>query len=78
MKYAEPSSNTPVRDAQSQERFEDELALHLERGQYVAETSRAVPRAALSGRAIAALWLLRVFVVLVSLMVIYTFVSELH
>jgi hypothetical protein len=52
--------------------------MHLQRGQFVAETSRPVPRAALSARATAALWTLRVFAVLVSLMVIYTFIDQLH
>ena len=56
-------------DLQPQERFEDELIMHLERDQFVAETSRPVPRVALGARAAAALWALRVFVVLVSLMV---------
>jgi hypothetical protein len=50
----------------------------LEPSQLVAETSRPVPRAALSARAAAGLWALRIFVVLVSLMVIYTFVDQLH
>jgi hypothetical protein len=66
------------RDLQAQERPEDELIMHLERDQFVAETSRPVPRAPLSARAIAGLWALRVFVVLVSLMVIYTFVEQLR
>jgi hypothetical protein len=66
------------RDLQRQERLEDELIMHLERDQFVAETSRPVPRAPLSARAKAGLWALRVFVVLVSLMVIYTFVDQLH
>jgi hypothetical protein len=61
------------RQAQGQE----ELIMHLERDQFVAETSRPVPRAALSARTTAALWALRVFVVLVSLMVLYTFVEQL-
>jgi hypothetical protein len=65
-------------DLQRQERFEDELIMHLERDQFVAETSRPVPRAPLSARASAGLWALRVFVVLVSAMVIYTFVAGLH
>ena len=53
--------------------------MDLERDQLVAETSRPVPRALSSARAtIAALWALRVFVVLVSLMVIYTFIEQLH
>jgi hypothetical protein len=66
------------RDLQPQERFEDELIMHLERDQFVAETSRPVPRAPLSVRAATGLWALRVFVVLVGLMVIYTFIDQLH
>ncbi len=66
------------RDLQRQERFEDDLIMHLERDQFVAETSRPVPRAPLSARASTGLWALRVFVVLVSAMVIYTFVAGLH
>ncbi len=66
------------RDLQPQERFEDELIMHLERDQFVAETSRPVPRAELSRRVTVGLWALRVFVVLVSLMVIYTFIEQLH
>ncbi|HEY5045187.1 MAG TPA: hypothetical protein VII53_04955 [Solirubrobacteraceae bacterium] len=73
-----PSSSIQEQDLQPQERFEDELIMNLERDQFVAETSRPVPRAALSARATAGLWLLRVFVVLVSMMVIYTFVDQLH
>jgi hypothetical protein len=65
-------------DLQPQERFEDELIMHLERDQFVAETSRPVPRAALSARATAGLWVLRAFVVVVSLMVVYTFADQLH
>jgi hypothetical protein len=56
---------------------QDELIMYLEPDQFVAETSRPVPRARLSPRAIAGLWALRVFVVLVSLMVIYTFIEQL-
>jgi hypothetical protein len=66
------------RDLQPQERFEDELIMHLERDQFVAATSRPVPRAPLSTRARTGLWALRVFVILVSVMVIYTFVANLH
>jgi len=60
------------------ERFDDELVMDLERDQFVAETSQPVARARLSARATAGLWALRVFVVLVSLMVIYTFFYQLH
>jgi hypothetical protein len=57
---------------------EQELIMNLERDQFVAETSKPVPRAPLSTRVSAGLWALRVFVVIVSLMVIYTFVDQLH
>ena len=50
----------------------------LEPGQFAADTARPVPRAQLSRRARTGLWLLRIFTVAVSAMVIYTFVSELH
>ncbi len=56
----------------------DEPILYLERGQLVAETSQPVPRAELSPRTVAGLWVLRVFVILVSLMVIGTFVYQLR
>jgi hypothetical protein len=77
----EPTPGEPAireADIQSQERLEDELVMYLERDQYVAETSRPVPQAILSARAHAALWALRAFVVIVSLMVTYAFISQLH
>ncbi len=51
--------------------------MFLERDQLVADKSRHVPRAYLSPRARAALWALRVFVLVVSAMVIYTFFAQL-
>ncbi|HXA54513.1 MAG TPA: hypothetical protein VNV37_06525 [Solirubrobacteraceae bacterium] len=75
---ARQDSGIREQDLQPQERFEDELILHLERDQFVAATSRPVPRARLGAQATAGLWALRVFVVLVSLMVIYTFIAQLH
>ena len=57
---------------------DDELVGHLERDQLAAETIKPVPHARLSPRAAAALWALRVFVVIVGAMVIYTFVAQLH
>jgi len=65
-------------DLEGRERLQDELIMDLERDQIVAATSRPVPRATLGSRATAGLWALRVFVVLVSLMVIYTFIDQLH
>jgi hypothetical protein len=78
MNDAHQSPGIREQGPQPQERFEDELIMDLERDQFVAETSRPVPRAALGPRATAALWALRAFVVLVGLMVIYTFVHQLH
>jgi hypothetical protein len=78
MNDADYSPAVPEQDLQRQQRFEDEQVMHLERGQLVTETSRPVPRAALSARAAAGLWALRVFAVLVSLMVIYTFIDQLR
>jgi hypothetical protein len=75
---ARPRSGIREQDLQPQERFEDELILHLERDQFVAATSQPVPRALLGAQAKAGLWALRVFVVLVSLMVVYTFIDQLH
>jgi hypothetical protein len=65
-------------ELERQERVEEELIMHLERDQLVFETTRPVPRAALGARATAGLWALRVFVLLVGLMVIYTFIEQLH
>jgi hypothetical protein len=75
---ADHASRLREQDLQRHERFEDELIMHLERDQFVAETSRPVPPATLSTHATAGLWALRIFVVLVSLMVVYTFIDQLH
>jgi hypothetical protein len=72
------SPGTPEQDLQPRQRSGHEQVIHLERGQLVTETSRPVPRAALSAPAAAGLWALRVFAVLVSLMVVYTFISQLR
>jgi len=58
--------------------LDEELILHLEPDQFVAETSRPVPRRILGPRARAGLWALRIFAVAVSAMVIYTFLAQLH
>ena len=69
---------TGGRDGQPDEPYEDETIMHLERDQFVAETSQPVARAPLSPRSTAALWALRLFAVVVSLMVVYTFIQQLH
>ena len=82
MNDAQYGAGAPEQDLQPRQRFEQampvEQAMLVERGQLVTETSRPVPRAALSARAAGGLWVLRVFAVLVSLMVIYAFISQLR
>jgi hypothetical protein len=56
---------------------EEELVAYLERDQLVSDKTIPVARAVLSPGASAALWALRVFVVTVGVMVIYTFASQL-
>jgi hypothetical protein len=56
----------------------EKLIMFLEQEQFVSDRAIAVTPARLSGRARAALWLLRIFALIVSFMVIYTFVSQLH
>ena len=55
---------------------DQELVMFLERDQLVLDKARPVPRAPLGAPANAMLWALRVFVIVVSAMVIYTFVSQ--
>jgi hypothetical protein len=55
----------------------ERLVMFLEPDRLVLDKSRPVARAVLSSRAKVALWALRVFVLVVSAMVIYTFFSQL-
>ncbi|MGP8000551.1 MAG: hypothetical protein ACLPKI_24995 [Streptosporangiaceae bacterium] len=63
-------------DAETEQAGE-ELATVLEPGQLTARRQCPVARAQLSTRARAALWALRIAVVVTSVMVIYTFVAQL-
>lgn len=56
---------------------DDELVEFLERDQLVTDKSRPLPRAQLSRWGAVALWALRVFVIIVAAMVIYTFFVQL-
>jgi hypothetical protein len=56
---------------------DEDLVMFLEPDQLVVDKRRRVPRARLSRRATAGLWALRVFVLVVSAMVIYTFFARL-
>lgn len=62
----------------SEDASDQALIEFLERDQLVADTSVPVHLARLGARTSAALWALRVFVLVVSFMVIYTFVAQLH
>jgi hypothetical protein len=56
---------------------DEELIAYLERDQLVADKEHPVPRATLGRHATLGLWALRIFVIAVSAMVIYTFASQL-
>ena len=56
---------------------DDELIQALEPDQLVAATSKPLPRYRLSRNANVALWLLRIFVLLMTVLVAYTFVKAL-
>ncbi|HUY70888.1 MAG TPA: hypothetical protein VMV08_01500 [Gaiellaceae bacterium] len=70
-----PRSPDPT--PQEEARADQELVMFLEPDQLDADTSVPVPRAVLNRRVTSGLWALRVFVILVSIMVIYTFASKL-
>ena len=55
----------------------EELIAYLEADQLVAERARPLPEATLGRGASAGLWALRIFVLVLSAMVIYTFVAQL-
>jgi hypothetical protein len=67
-----------TRDALHEPTDHEELIMFLERDQLLADTSQPVARARLGAAANIALWGLRVFVLVVSFMVIYTFVHQLR
>ncbi|GAC1323118.1 MAG: hypothetical protein NVSMB25_19080 [Thermoleophilaceae bacterium] len=56
---------------------DEELVAYLEPDQLAVDANRPLPRAAVGTATLAALWLLRVFVLVVSAMVIYTFLHQL-
>ena len=56
---------------------EEEMVGSLERDQLVSDRRHALARASLSGRSQAVLWALRIFVLIVGAMVIYTFCAQL-
>jgi hypothetical protein len=73
---SEPNQTDRHKPAEPSE--DEELVMYLERDQLVSDRSKPVARASLGRRATQALWALRIFVVVVSFMVIYTFIAQLH
>ena len=65
--------DAPRRD----DEYEEEMVMFLERDQLVADRRRPLPPADIGRRADLALWTLRIFVLIVDLMVIYTFCAHL-
>jgi hypothetical protein len=59
-------------------RNDEKLIMYLERDQLVSETARPVVPAQLGRRAVVGLWGLRIFAILVSAMVVYTFIARLN
>jgi len=73
-----PDPNLGTTDLTQHENERDrELVMFLEHDQLTADTSVPVTRALLSRRTTTGLWALRVFVILISIMVIYTFAANL-
>jgi hypothetical protein len=66
-------------DPEQQERddYDEEMIMFLERDQLMSDRRRPLPPAEIGTRAHVALWTLRVFVLIVGLMVIYTFCAQL-
>jgi hypothetical protein len=73
----DPNPETTDSTPHEKEPADQELVMFLEPDQLMADTSVPVPRAPLSKRANTGLWALRIFIILISIMVIYTFAANL-
>ena len=71
-------TGTRSRSTSTDPNAEQELVMFLERDQLTSDTAIPVKRASLTRRMNTALWVLRVFVTVVSAMVIYTFAAKLR
>jgi hypothetical protein len=63
-------------DQRRRDEREEELVMFLERDQLSADRHQPLPPAAVGRRAHLALWTLRIFVLIVGAMVIYTFCAQ--
>jgi hypothetical protein len=77
MKMSSTTKSTLARPSVAPDATQLQFVEHLEPDQLVAETFRPVPRARIGWRARVALWALRGFVLVVGVMVIYTFAVRL-
>jgi hypothetical protein len=73
-----PATNRTDPPERTEPSEDEELIMFLERDQLVRDRSKPVARAPLGRGATRALWALRIFVLVVSFMVIYTFIAQLH
>jgi hypothetical protein len=64
-------------DQQQRDEYEEEMVLSLERDQLANDRRHPLPPANIGPRAHVALWTLRIFVLIVGAMVIYTFCAHL-
>ena len=71
-------TNPPTANPSPQTERDQELVMFLERDQLMADTTVPLPRAPLSKRANTALCALRIFIILISIIVIYTFAAKLR
>lgn len=70
-------SRRQERKRQERDDYEEEMIMFLERDQLMSDRRRPLPPAEIGTRAHLALWTLRIFVLIVGLMVIYTFCAQL-
>jgi hypothetical protein len=70
-------SKRQERKQQERDDYDEEMIMFLERDQLMSDRRRPLPPADIGPRAHVALWTLRIFVLIVGLMVIYTFCAQL-
>ena len=70
-------SKRQERKQQERDDYDEEMIMFLERDQLMSDRRRPLPPAEIGTRAHVALWTLRIFVLIVGLMVIYTFCAQL-
>jgi hypothetical protein len=67
----------PRPDAPQRTEYDEEMVMFLERDQLMSDRRRPLPPVEIGVRTHVALWTLRIFVLIVGAMVIYTFCAQL-